>query len=136
VAAFNTFTDWDSLGHPSNFAGDGANVSFGGDPKLLNTNLTLTVAFQPGWTVRQKRDYMDNQIKKALSPAVGSPLLSTALLIQGYHCPRPDNDPNFPMLVNAPGRHWKLPAPNMGAYDLLSTNLSTKPPTPTGLHVF
>jgi hypothetical protein len=137
VAAFNGGPDW-PVAQSFNWAGDGGNPTalFKGNPMLLNTNLILAAAFQPGWTVRQKRDFMDNQIKKALAPAAGSPLLSSGLFIAGYDCPRPDNDPNFPMLLTAPGRHWKLPAPNLGAFDLLSTNLSTKPPTPTGLHVF
>ena len=110
--------------------------AYSGDPKLLKTNVTLIEAFQAGWTVRQKHDYMETQIRKTLSPALASPLLSSGVFVQDYDCPRPDNDQNFPMLINAPGRHWKLPAPNLGAFDLLNTNLSIKPPTPTGLQVF
>lgn len=134
LAAFNLQADYQLIGQPFNWAGDGGNVlsGFSGNPKVVNTNVTLNTAFQSTWTVRQKRDYLDGQIKMALSPAVGSPLLSSGVYIEGYHCPRADNDPNFPMPLSAPGRHWKIPAPNMGALDLQVTG-GSKPAAPTNL---
>jgi len=134
VAAFNVQPDLAFAGQPYNWARDGGNVlpGFVGDPKIVNTNLVLTTAFPAGYSVRQKHDFLDSQIRARLSPAVGSPLLSSAVYIQGYHCPRADNDPNSQMPPNAPGRHWKVPQPNLGALDLQTTS-STKPTPPTNL---
>ena len=134
VAAFNGSPDWPLGGQSPNWASDGGNATSGmtGNPQLVNTNLSLNSAFPSVWTVRQKHDSLENQIRQALSPAVGSPLLGSGAFISGYDCPRPDNDPNSPMVLSAPGRHWKIPAPNMGALDLLTTG-SSKPAPPTNL---
>jgi hypothetical protein len=132
VAAYNGGPDW-PLAQSPNWAADGGNATAGmsGNPMLLNTNVSLSSAFVPTWTVHQKHDYLEGQIRQALSPAVGSPLLGAGVLIQSYHCPRADNDANSPMLPSAPGRHWKQPAPNLGALDLQTTTGTPKPPTPT-----
>jgi hypothetical protein len=135
VSAFNVGPDFSYVGQPSNWAGDGNNVLPGlsGDPKLLNTNWVFSAAFQTNWTVRMKRDFMESEFRQHLSPALGSPLLGTSTLVQGYHCPRADNDPNFQMPLGAPGRHWRIPAPNMGAFDFLTTGGGAKPAAPTNL---
>jgi hypothetical protein len=137
VAAYNGGPDWPLAAQSPNWSSDGSVLPpYNGDPRALNTNVVLTTAFQPAWTVRQKHDYMESQIKKTLSPAIGSPLLSAGVFLAGYHCARPDNDPVSPMPASAPGRHWKLPAPDLGALNWLNTNSSTlKPPAPTGLRV-
>lgn len=134
VSAFNLQTDWPNSFTP-NWGADGNNVAaaYKGNPMLVNTNLALSSAYVPGWTVRQKRDYLEGQVRAALAPAVGSPLLNAAVFIPGYHCPTADNDPTSPMPFNAPGRHWKIPAPNMGAFDLLTTTGGLKPAPPTNL---
>jgi hypothetical protein len=133
VAAFNGGPDF-PLNQSYNWAGDGDNgvTLFRGNPMIVNTNLALSSAFLPGWTVRQKHDSIESQIRRALSPAVGSPLLSAGAFIPSYDCPRADNDPISPMPLTAPGRHWKVPQPNLGAFDLQSAG-STKPAPPTNL---
>jgi hypothetical protein len=140
VSAYNGQTDWPVpvASIPTsvpNWSADGLNVAtaYHGNPMLMNTNLTLSTVFPAGYTVRQKHDSLDRQIRQALSPAPGSPLLNSGLVVPGYHLPFADNDPNNPMSLTAPGRHWKLPAPTMGAFDLFTTGSGTKPAPPTNL---
>jgi hypothetical protein len=135
LAAFNAQGDNGGL-RGINWAVDGSG-QYSGDPRLSNTNFSLRVNFQPGWSVRQKRDYLESQIRLALCPAPNSPLLHAGLLIPGYHCPKADDDPFSPMPPDAPGRHWLRPAPDLGApLNLVTfTNSASRPARPTGLRV-
>ena len=108
VFAYNGQTDWTVTSIPTsvpNWSADGLNAgaAFHGNPMLLNTNLTLSYAFPAGTSIRDKHDSLDRQIRQALSPALGSPLLASGLVVQGYQLPSADNDPNNPMSLTAPG---------------------------------
>jgi len=138
VAAFDVAPDFVvGANQLYNWANDGAYVlpTLRGNPMLVNSNLALNSAFPAEWTVRQRHDALESEIDRALAPAAGSPLLRSGVFIPGYDCPTADNDPTSPMPLTAPGRHWLLPAPDMGALNFISTNSPVRLAPPTGLRI-
>lgn len=103
----------------SNWAEDGEYVQarYSGNPQLQSDTLTLNLGFEAGLSVREKWQFVESQIRSALSPKPGSGLIDQGRIIPGYHCPTADDDPVSPMPKSAPGRHWRGQAPDIGAFE-------------------
>ncbi|MCF7762187.1 MAG: right-handed parallel beta-helix repeat-containing protein [Verrucomicrobia bacterium] len=112
-----------------NWASDGKNVdkNFSGDPELVNDRLTLDMEFNPESSVGSKWEYVVSQIRRNFTPKRGSGLIDNGKLIEGYHCPRADDDKVSPMSKDAPGRHWSGKAPDIGAFEYQP--IGPKPPS-------
>jgi hypothetical protein len=114
VAAFNAFGDFG--GGTGNQTGNWS-AQNSGDPMIADRTL-LALALSPvGDSVQARRNSVESTIRRALSPTKDSPLVDRGVLIQGYHCPRADDDPVNPMPRNAFGRHWRGQAPDLGAFE-------------------
>ena len=122
VCAFNGLRDFVPAQVPAggnNWAADGVGVLplLRGDPKLNNSELTVSWNFDPTLPVRQKWAFIESQIRLALRPKRASGLVNAGQVIPGYHCPRADDDPVAPMPRSDPRRHWYGLAPDIGAFE-------------------
>jgi len=131
LAAFNGGPAYAGTVPPAgrNWSDDGTgSPGFRGDPQLASAdNFQLDTHFQPGWSVQQKWQFLEGQLRAAFSPRAGSPLIDAGLWIAGYHCPRADDDPRNPMPTNAPGKHWFGAAPDIGMFEFTKPSPGAAP---------
>ena len=93
------------------------NSSLTGEPGLLNAHAAIDTSFRADWDVRQKLNHLRTQITAAFGLRADSQLIDRGALIKGYHCPYADDHRANPMDPQAPGRHWRGSAPDIGALE-------------------
>ena len=135
ICGFNLSRDFYSATVPggNNWAKDGLGVvpALKGDPRLSNPDFTINMNFDPSLSVRSKWEFVESQIRNALSPRSDSGLVDQGRIIPGYHCPRADDDPVAPMPKSDPRRHSYGLAPDIGAFE----SNPARPTAPRNLRV-
>lgn len=105
----------------TSFATDmGLDVTFLSDPMLANGAFTvadLDTSFPPNSTIKEKVDFIINQIKTAYTPVTGSPLIDAGQVIAGVHCATAD-DSGSPPAADATCRRWLGANPDIGPFEL------------------
>ena len=107
-----------------NWAEDGINVSrrLRGTPELKGSEIDPGLIRRESLMVKEKVGLISSMIEDAFSPASGSPLIDSGMIVDGFHCPRADDDPKSPMPPTASGRHWYGKAPDIGAFEFVPDN--------------
>ena len=112
-------------------------------PQITNTNFQYAdINTNPSAsTILERRNLIFNQVKNALLPTVGSPLIDAGLFLSDIHCATADDDATTPHDPNDSScRHWMGSAPDIGPFeyglDTAGAEPSTSPPkVPTSINL-
>lgn len=100
-----------------NWWGDGRFVvgmdahSLSGDPQFNNSGLVVDTTFGAGWSIDQKLEYVQSQVKEKFRLQASSSAVDHGRLISGYHCSMAGDHPEEGL------QEWYGNAPDMGVYE-------------------
>jgi hypothetical protein len=88
-----------------------------GDPRLAAGSASIDFNLPEG-SIAQRWRFLMDQVTAAFTLVAESPLVDAGRLVEGFHCPRADDDPAKPMDPDEPCRHWAGKAPDIGPFEL------------------